>query len=352
MVECGILPAAALYYEVLQQEFEVRQMRAPVALAQQFKVDAIHGGSPPAPGLLENDTLDGEITIKYGDTVSAFQVAGPQATAAATHRNGSVLLLEVDGSFKYTPPSGGLDGDDFFKYQLINDAGKSANLVTLSTGAPPVVVDSSFSVSAGVLQVAVPGVLAGAQNGGTITNYGPLGIVQTQIGQPAPTAMGGKVWLNADGSFTYVAASGFSGADSFRFIISNSDGAAGAKVTLNVAVQGNVVAPVAGPSSYSGTTLTGVSRTAPGILGNCQVNGAVIVSYGSSGTETSIGQPVKTGQGRVTVYPDGSFAYYGDGWGLVSGDSFVFVISNPAGSSSATVSLSTSVSTPPPGGTA
>jgi hypothetical protein len=255
----------------------------PIASATTFKVNPNSQTNVPAPGVLGPDSNYTTIA-SYGDPATAQTVLGPPLSAP-THDSGTVCL-SADGSFTYTPPSGGLTVSDSFRYVLQNQPSeRAAALVTLLPGYPPVAANNSYSAFLNVpLTVPAPGVLAGATlNGGQISNYGPLGIVQTVLGQPAPTAQGGSVTLNGDGQggFTYTPPTGFTGADSFKYIIENADGASGATVTLPVAactvtlvkldgsdcVNSNVQGILASnPNLASGTVVL------TGNAGNIQVN--------------------------------------------------------------------------------
>lgn len=98
--------------------------------------------------------------------------------------------------------------------------------------------DDAYSVDQDTaLTVSAPGVLANdAPNGGVITAYGPTtGLEQGTIGAEAATAMGGSVRVEADGSFVYVPADGFSGADTFAYVLQNAGGGDAATVTITVA---------------------------------------------------------------------------------------------------------------------
>ncbi len=63
---------------------------------------------------------------------------------------------------------------------------------------------------------------------------GPLSVVSG----PITTTGGGHVQMNADGTFTYVSAPGFTGADSFAFTV--TDGTSTASATAHIAVAGRV----------------------------------------------------------------------------------------------------------------
>src|SRR5262249_55861063 len=99
--------------------------------------------------------------------------------------------------------------------------------------------------------------------------------------------------------------------------------------------------PVAVDDSYSTTLNTALNQPAPGVLGNDTLNGAAIKSYGATtgGEQTTIGAATPTSQGgSITLNADGSFSYTPPS-GFVGDDTFKYVIQNPDGSSTATVTI-------------
>ena len=118
---------------------------------------------------------------------------------------------------------------------------------------PPVANDDSYN-AIGNVTLTVPagtGVLAND------TDDQPLGggAGQTQVSAfDATSANGGHVSMNPDGSFTYVSAPGFNGADTFTYTLTDSHGASDtATVTVNVSQHVWFIDNSAGGSSNLGT---------------------------------------------------------------------------------------------------
>ncbi len=119
---------------------------------------------------------------------------------------------------------------------------------------PPTAVDDAYTTDQGkTLTVPAPGVLANDMGTGlTVTPQ-----------NAAPTAQGGTVTLNADGSFTYTPPAGFGSPpdDSFTYTVTNGGGSASATVRITVTanakptVQSTVPANGAGNVSAA-TTIT------------------------------------------------------------------------------------------------
>jgi len=166
----------------------------------------------PAKGVLANDVSPdkGALTALVGTT-----------TAYGT------LALAANGSFTYTPTAGSTATSDSFSYVAVEGSNQSkpATVTIALTAAPPTA--NAYAANGSMpLQVAKPGVLG--------NDTDPPGHGLTATVATAPTH--GALTLNADGSFTYTATSGFTGADSFTYTA--ADGtlkSTPATVTINVA---------------------------------------------------------------------------------------------------------------------
>ena len=137
-----------------------------------------------------------------GGTLNAVLVSGP-ATARWS--------LNPDGSFRYTPAAN-FNGADSFRYKA-SDGAADSNVATVTVvieavNDEPVAGNNSYSTNEDqVLNVAAPGVLGND----TDIDGGPLRAVL--VSGPSH----GTVTLNANGSFSYMPAANFSGADSFSY---------------------------------------------------------------------------------------------------------------------------------------
>jgi hypothetical protein len=206
-----------------------------------------------APGVLGNDTVNGA-TI----------------TSNTQPSHGSVTL-NADGSFTYTPTTSYV-GADSFTYTLGNFAGNSTATVSLTVFAAPVANADTYNVAT----TAAPGVLGNdSVNGAVIASYGVNGNEQSTIGSSTPTAQAGGIVLNADGSFTYTPAGGFTGDDTFKYTLTNFAGSSTATVTLHVNIAPVNAVPAA-QSTNEDTTLVFSS-------GN---SNAISISDADAGTST------------------------------------------------------------------
>ncbi len=185
-------------------------------------------------------------------------------------------------------------------------------LFRIAPSAPVAANDTYVTGFETPLTVAAPGVLANdASNSGTV------------IGFDAVSSQGGTVSVAPDGGFTYTPPAGFAGTDSFGYSISNGTATSSATVTIEV-----IHFTVANDDEYLvDDTFTG-TVAAPGVLGNDEVNGATITAYDAT---TSAG-------GSVVLNLDGSFTYTAP-LTPVATDTFTYTLTNPVGSSTATVTL-------------
>jgi hypothetical protein len=104
-------------------------------------------------------------------------------------------------------------------------ASGSADLTVFNPNTPPVANDDAFDAIGNVtVPVAAPGVLAND----TDAESNPLSAVPGTF----PTTSGGSVTINADGSFSYLSAAGYIGADNFVYTVTDGTDSATATVTM------------------------------------------------------------------------------------------------------------------------
>ena len=265
---------------------------APVAVADSFSTDQGTVLVVPAAGVLTNDT-DGQ-----SDPLTAVLNAG------ASHGS---LTLNANGGFTYTPTTG-YSGSDSFTYHA-NDGSLDSNIVTVSitvnvVNTAPVAVADSYSTNQGsALVVPAAGVLAND----TDAQSDPL----TAILNAGPSH--GSLTLNANGSFTYTPATGYSGSDSFTYRA--NDGNLNSNIaTVSITVNVVNTAPVAVADSYS--TITGTALVVPeaGVLTND--------TDPQSNALTAV-LDAGPGHGSLTLNANGGFTYT-PATGYTGPDSFTY----------------------------
>lgn len=342
VVALSLLPFAAVHAEQRRQDKSVQgQPSKPVPNAGSHRRRAVRSPGPatvvanadgytvPRGGTLVRAAAEGVLANDTGASLTASVVT---TTAHGT------LALAPDGSFTYVNDSSAATTDSFV-YRATSGANTSQATVSIGiSGPPPQANNDTYPVTQGAaLTIAAPGVLANdTVSDATIASYGINGNEQSAIGSSTPTSHG-TVSLAANGGFTYTAVGGFTGADGFKYVLANSSGASTASVTINVVP----TPPTVSDDGYSTLQNAALNTPAPGVLGNDNLNGGAIASYGkTTGTEqATVGASTSTAQnGTVTVHADGSFAYT-PATNFTGSDSFKYVLANTGGSAIATVTI-------------
>lgn len=233
-------------------------LMAPRAFAQPIARDDIFSTNQDtsatvadADGVLRNDSA------AAGGTLDAVLI---------TNVANGFLDFNAGGGFSYTP-NAGFTGNDAFTYQAHEGGTTASNIATATisvvpTGGgnvAPVATADAYATNEGqTLDVnANSGVLAND----TDANGNPLTAVL------ASGVSSGTLTLQANGSFGYTPAPGFSG--SVTFMYQADDGTARSNVTT-VSITINPVddPPVTQPDSYTTAEDTPLNIAAPGVLGN------------------------------------------------------------------------------------
>ena len=167
-------------------------------------------------------------------------------------------------------------------------ASDSATLTVFNPNTPPVANPDTFDAIGNVtVPVAAPGVLANDTDG----ENNPLSVVPGTF----PTAAGGTVTLNADGSFSYLSAAGFTGQDSFTYTVTDGTDTATGTVTVVSAyrvwyVDNSGAAPGDGRDASPFTTLKAAESASA-------VGETIFLRYGNGTTAGyDEGIVLKTGQ--------------------------------------------------------
>ena len=233
-----------------------------------------------------------------GDSLTISQ------TGSASHGTVSVITVAGTQQIRYAPVAGYV-GSDSFSYTISDPMGATATgSVSLTvTNTSPVASSETYEAVAGQIRSvdAGSGLLANDtdENGDPLTAVLVSGVAH------------GTLTLNTDGSFSYLATSGYLGTDSFVYRVSDGVGfSANATVTLSV-FPTNVTA--FGESYSTGHDRT-LSVATPGVLTNDwdfehQTVTAVLVTT--------------TSHGALAFNVDGSFVYVPTA-GFVGSDSFVY----------------------------
>jgi hypothetical protein len=291
-----------------------------------------------ANGLLESvyDSTGAAVTVT---AVNGTSLTGGSATV--TLASGSTLTVNSDGSFTYVPAAN-FQGDDTFTFTASDGAITSTANGDVNVAPPELdVFDASYVAGTGqTLNVdAGAGLLAYVYDstGNPLTITAVNGVA-ANVGTPITLSpSGATLTVNTDGSFTYVAAPGFQGDDTFTFTV--SDGLISATGNADV----NVMAPQIYLSSPSYSTLVGQTLNADsssGLLAYAadSVNNAMTVTA-VNGSAANVGTAFTLASGAtVTVNADGSFTYV-PAAGYQGQDTFDFTVGDGSTSSTATATI-------------
>ena len=266
------------------------------------------------------------IDVLANDSDADGEALSISGTPTASH---GAVTVNQDGTLHYAP-NAGYTGSDTITYVVtdgvLSDTGKVSLTVDPPPNTPPVAADDSYTATAGtpLMVTAANGVLANDSD----ANGDALSAVL--VNGPSH----GSLSLNGDGSFSYTATDGYSGAD--RLPTRSTTGPTTspvATVSLTVDPPPND-APVSHNDSYSGTRGTTLSVNASqGVLANdTDANGDILSAILVSGPSSR--------QGSLTLHADGSFEFTPTG-SFTGTTSFQYVASDGEDSSQvATVTLS------------
>jgi VCBS repeat-containing protein len=242
-------------------------------------------------------------TDANGCSISAIPGSG-------SSQYGGFYLLNADGSFTYTPPSGFV-GTDTFSYLAANVFGSSTAIVSITVCAISAPTAENYSCS--------------------MTQYDSMSDDDLLEGVSDPNSYPfwvtvangwtGNGWynVNANGSFTYTPNGSFSGSDTFTFDVTNGWASVAQTVTINVQA---LPTPVAIGQSYG-----------------IQENGSLTGSLPEVGTGLSIvADSGWTANGWFSVGGDGVVRYT-PATGYAGTDSFSYSVTNGHDIGTAVVSI-------------
>ncbi len=238
-------------------------------------------------GVLANDS------DPDGDSVTASLAQG------AAH---GVVTVQADGSFTYTAAAG-YNGPDSFLYRVSDGQTNSIGRVKLGNTAPIARDDLNYAMPGnGVLTVT-------ASTGVLVNDSDADGDVISASLVTAPAH--GTVTFNSDGSFSYVRATNFSGADFFAYRA--SDGIANSSVARVKIGNTQPTGVNDGPyTAFLNQTL--IVSAAQGVLANDQdAEGDKLTAHLLTGPTN----------GAMTLNSDGSFTYIPNG-GYSGNDAFTY----------------------------
>jgi hypothetical protein len=202
--------------------------------------DDSYSAGTTSGNVLSNDygLKDGVANLKvvtYGTTASNGSTIN--AGSAGTTDAGGSVTVNADGTFSYTPPAN-FTGFDKFKYIATTEVLGLPNndaIVTITVGTPATAVADAYNVIGNVSINPSGSFSLLANDGGTNTGITAVNGNASLVGVATTTANGGNLTVNANGSFTYNPAPGFTGSDNFSYTVDNGlSSPATATATLTV----------------------------------------------------------------------------------------------------------------------
>lgn len=226
------------------------------------------------------------------------------------------VVLNDDGSVAYSPMSG-FTGTYSFQY-TVEDSAHQQVTATASIRVTPDAGSVSTSATSGATDSvdAAHGLLSNA-------NGSDLGVALDA--RPGHGASDGAVALGKDGAFTYTPDPGFSGTDTFGYVVSDPSGGTGyGTVTVTVL-----------PRAYGDTLATSAGSTA--------TVSPVILLSNDKGTGLRVTSVTKPVDGSLTKNDDGTYAYSPD-VDFSGTDSFTYTATDAEGNpTTATVTVTVAV---------
>jgi len=243
-------------------------------------------GDPPPPQAVDDDGNGAEDSALVIAVLDNDQGQGLEIAAASGGAIGSVTI-NANGTITYRPAANAF-GTDHFTYTIRDSMGRESTATVtvevLSDNDVPVVVGESFTVAAGET-LDGSSVLANDSD----VDGDPL----TIAGNDPTSAAGGSVVMNADGTFAYTPATGFTGTDSFTYTVSDGHGG---QATGTVAITVDPAAPQAAPDFI---VVDEDGSAVVSVLANDSGDGLSV----ASATNGSLGSTAVNADGTVTYTP-------------------------------------------------
>ncbi|GJL87863.1 MAG: hypothetical protein DHS20C03_15720 [Minwuia thermotolerans] len=300
--------------------------------------------------LIGNDVdVDGDPLV-----VSAVNGQAGDVGSALTLGSGAALTVNADGTFVFDPNgqfeslAAGATATDSFTYTISdgNGGSDSATATVTITGVndEPDAVDDAVTVTeSGTVTGAVLTNDVDVDDGDALTVTAVNGVAAS-VGASVVLPSGATLTLNADGTFSYDAATsalfdalaaGATGNDSFTYSISDGNGGTDT-ASVDVTVTGENDAPVATDDQFTTDEATQISGNV--ITNDVDVDADVLAVSAVDGVAANVGSQVALASGALlTLNADGTFDYdpngqfEGVGVGQTATDSFTYTATDPGG---------------------
>lgn len=252
-------------------------------------------------------------------------------TAVTQGANGSVAPGAGGANVLYTPAAG-FAGNDAFSYTISDGfltSGATVSVTVQATNRAPLATNDSVVIaqdSAGN----VINVLANDSD----PDANPISIISASTPLHGAFALG-----HAGATIVYTPTTGFVGADTFTYTVSDGSLTAAASVNLTVTASATNRAPIAATDAV--------------VVGQNSANNSVNVLANDTdpdGNPTMITAVTQGANGTVTIGPDGTRVIYTPNLGFAGSDTFTYTISDGAltTTTSVTVTVAAAATNQPP----
>ncbi len=175
---------------------------------------------------VEDTSLAGSVLVDNGDGLDSDPDGDVLSVSLVNNVSNGMLVLNIDGTFNYTPDTN-YNGPDSFVYRLSDGRGGIDEATVSLTGTP--VEDLADAVDDAYETAVDTALVVNAATGVLFNDTDAEGDPFTASVLSHVT--NGTLALNADGSFSYTPNTGFNGSDSFTYQVTGGDSAT---VTLSV----------------------------------------------------------------------------------------------------------------------
>ena len=260
----------------------------------------------------QEDVLLENINVLGNDTDSD---GNPLTVTNAVSAAGGVVTINADGTLNYQAPAN-FTGPDTINYTIDDGAGGTSTAVVNIDVAPVADLAAADDQNTGDQDTVISGSVADNDttlSGGTLT-YAAAGDVQN-----------GSLTFNTDGTYSYTPEAGFSGTDSFDYVVTDTDSGESFTQTVTLTVAAVNDAPVAVDDVV--TAQEDVLLENINVLGN---------DTDSDGNPLTVTNAVSAAGGVVTINADGTLNYQAPA-NFTGPDTINYTIDDGAGGTSTAV---------------
>ena len=283
----------------------------PITGASATATETIHVG----PHAVDDGYSTPYITPVNGTSSTADSYAPGSTFAKTTNPSHGAVTFNSNGTYTYTP-NAGFAGTDSFTYTVTDPNGLTSTATETITVTPPAI--------AAVNDAYTTGYVTPVNGNAALADTYAAGSTFTKTSNPSH----GTVTFNSNGTYTYTPSAGFTGTDSFTYLVTDPVGQT-ATATETITVTAPAIAAI--NDAYT----TGYVTPVNGAAGTADTYAA-----GSVFTRTS-----NPSHGSVTFNSDGTYTYTPSA-GFAGTDSFTYLITDPIGQ---TATATETITVTPPG---